>query len=243
MSMSEEMNWMDHLEELRKRLIVLALAITAGALLCFYFSDALVEWITVPVKQHLYSLYFLSPYEAFLTKIKVSIVAGIILVSPVIFTQLWRFVSPGLYQKEKKVLLLLVSVSTVLFFLGILSAYYLTIPFALKFFLDFQTPTLIPLISIGSYLAFFLSLILAFGVMFNLPVVLIGLIWVGALGTPFLACQRKVAIVLIFILAAVLTPTADIFTLCLLALPLWLLFEASIIVGRIVEGRRKPAPS
>jgi len=166
-------------------------------------------------------------------------VSGIILSLPVAFHQLWAFVSPGLYLRERKVILPLVVVSTALFLAGVLFAHVAVLPLALRFFLGFQTRTLVPLISIGSYISFFLSLILTFGIVFDFPLILISLIYLGIIGTSFLSCQRKWMVVLIFILAAVLTPTVDIVTQCLLAVPLWFLYEVSILVGRQIEHRRK----
>jgi len=234
----EPFNFSDHLEELRKRLLIVLAYLTGLSILSLVFSDGIVELVTTPIKSHLYSLYFLTPYEAFLTKLKVSFLAGIILSLPVIFYQLWLFAAPGLYPSEKKVITPLVLISTGLFVAGVLFAYFLVIPFALSFFLGFQTDTLVPLISIGSYLSFFISVILVFGVLFDLPVLLVGLIWLGVIGAEFLASQRKPAIVIIFILAAVLTPTVDLITQCLLAVPLWLLFELSIVIGRMIEKRK-----
>ena len=236
--MLEELKLTDHLEELRKKLIIAGLSIGVLAIVSFFFSDFLIEVISSPIKQSVYSLYFLSPYEAFMTKMKISVVSGIILSLPVLFFQLWQFVSPGLYLREKRVVFPLVVGSTFLFVLGALFAYFIVIPMALDFFLNFQTTTLVPLISIGSYISFFLSFIFIFGIMFDLPVVLISLIWFRVMGTPFLSCQRKLVVVLIFVLSALLTPTADVFTQCLLAIPLWLLFEVSILIGKQIERRR-----
>lgn len=238
-SVTSDLNIFDHLEELRKRLIVSLISVGALSVLSFFSSDVLIKLIVAPAMRYIYSLYFFSPYEAFMTKIKVSIVTGLVLSLPVIFYQLWLFVSPGLYPKEKKLVLPLVIISSVLFLIGVLFSYYLVIPFALSFFLNFQTGTLAPLISIGSYLSFFLSLVLIFGFLFDIPVVLIGLIVLGVIKTEFLKAQRKITIVAIFILAAVLTPTVDLFTQCVLAVALWMLFEFSIWVGAQIEKKEK----
>ena len=227
-----------HLEELRKRLIISLISIALLTSVSFLLSDVLIALITVPVKQSVESLYFLSPYEAFMVKLKASLVSGVILSLPVIFSQLWLFISPGLYSKEQRIILPLMAVSTLLFVMGALFAYFIVIPLALKFFLGFQTTALIPLISIDSYLSFFISIILIFGIVFDFPVLLLGLISLGVVGVSFLSEQRRVIIVLLFILAAVLTPTVDVFTQCLLAVPLWILFEVSIWIGRRMERRR-----
>jgi sec-independent protein translocase protein TatC len=178
-----------------------------------------------------------------MTKLKMSLVGGVLFSLPVLFTQLWLFVSPGLYARERRTVVPIVLISVLLFASGACFAYFLAIPFALKFFLGFQSESLRPLISIGSYLSFFLSLIFIFGITFDFPVVLIGLIYFGVVGTRFLDGQRKWVVVLIFLLAAVLTPTVDLITQCLLALPLWLLFEGSLLTGRWIEKRRDTSKS
>ncbi|OGW84971.1 MAG: twin arginine-targeting protein translocase TatC [Omnitrophica bacterium RIFCSPHIGHO2_02_FULL_46_11] len=232
------MNLSEHLEELRRKLIICAASIAILSAISFLFSDFLIEIISAPIMNHIYTLYFLSPYEAFVTKLKISIVTGVLISLPVIFTQLWLFVAPGLRTREQQVILPLALSSTLLFLIGGLFAYFAVIPFVLNFFLGFQSSALSPLISIGSYVSFFLSFILVFGIVFDLPIVLVGLIWLGVVEASFLACQRKWAVLSIFILAAVLTPTIDMLTQCLLAIPLWGFYELSILIGREIEKRR-----
>ncbi|MBI4395277.1 MAG: twin-arginine translocase subunit TatC, partial [Candidatus Omnitrophica bacterium] len=161
----------------------------------------------------------------------------IILSLPVIFTQLWQFASPGLYPNEKRIVTILIGSSTILFLIGVLFAYFVAVPLGLRFFLNFKSSALTPLISLDSYFSFLISFLIAFGIMFDLPVLLIGLIWLGVVKTEFLARQRKLIIIFLFILAAILTPTADVVTQCLLAIPLWLLFELSLWVGYGLEAR------
>lgn len=227
----------DHLEELRRRFIIILISSGFFSILCFFFSDQLLNIMILPIQRNVYSLYFLSPYEAFMTKVKLSVVIGIIISLPVIFYQLWKFISPGLYPSEKEKILPLVFISTALFLVGALFAYFGVVPFALNFFLNFQTESLEPLISIGSYISFFLSFILVFGIVFELPVLLIGLMFLGVIKAEFLRAQRKIAVVGIFVLAAILTPTVDLITQFLLAIPLWILFELSILLGKRIEKR------
>jgi len=235
---TERAHWADHLEELRKRLFFALVPFVFLVAASFFFSDFLVEVVSAPIKRSIPALYFLSPYEAFVVKLNVSLVSGIVLSSPILFIQLWKFVSPGLYAREQKVILPLAVISTVLFVIGVLFAYFIVIPFALQFFLGFQTDTLLPLISFDSYISFFLSLLVVFGVVFDVPVILVGLIALRVIGSAFLSRQRKIVVILIFTVAAILTPTVDIVTQCLLAVPLWLLFELSIVIGKQVEKRR-----
>ena len=235
MAETEEVDYFTHLDELRRRLIVVVLAIAALTVASFFASDFLLEVITRPVRINVSNLYFLTPYEAFLMRLKVSVASGVMMSIPIAFTQLWLFVAPGLYRSERRAVLPIVLVSVALFSLGVLFAYFLVVPFALRFFLGFQTETLKPLISIGAYVSFFLSLILIFGVVFVTPVILVGLMYFGVVDADTFSRQRKVVIVLTFVLAAVLTPTMDIVTQCLLALPLWGLFEISIVIGRGIK--------
>jgi len=234
----QEINYFAHLQELRTRLIWVVVTIAAVTVLCFVYSEQLLEIVTAPVRKSVSNLYFLAPYEAFLMRLKVAVTCGIVLSSPIIFTQFWKFTAPGLYQSEKKAILPVASCSILLFVLGVVFAYFFVIPFALKFFLGFQTETLIPLISIDAYVSMFLSLVLIFGGMFVTPVILIGLIYFGILDVGALSRQRKVVVVIVFILAAILTPTMDIVTQCLLAVPLLGLFELSLLVGKGLRQKR-----
>jgi len=228
-----------HLTELRNRLIFVLVSVAILTAVSFFKSAFLIDFITAPIRQSIPSLFFLSPYEAFLTRLKVSVTSGLILSVPVILTQLWSFVTPGLYKRERTVIAPIVLVSILLFLSGVMFAYFFVIPFALNFFLGFQTETLKPLISIGAYVSFFLTLILVFGCVFLTPVVLVGLIGLEVVSSDFFRKQRKIVIVLVFVLAALLTPTMDIVTQCLMALPLWGLFELSIVIGKYVEKRKQ----
>jgi sec-independent protein translocase protein TatC len=231
----EEFDWILHLEELRRRLFVILAALAAASVLAFFFSDPLFHLLTRPIRVFEEKLYFLSPYEAFLVKLKVSIFAGAVLSSPVTFTQIWLFVAPGLYEKEKRLVLLSSGWTAVCFLAGILFAFFLVAPFALKFFLGFQTADLRPLISIREYIAFVTALLISFGAAFVFPVFLLLLVRLGVLEAATLARQRRLAVVIIFIAAAMLTPTTDILSQLLLAAPLLFLFEGSLFFARRIE--------
>jgi sec-independent protein translocase protein TatC len=234
-----EINYFAHLGELRNYVMVMVVTLCVSTLVSFYFSEVLVNFVTNPMKKSISELYFLSPYEAFFVRLRVSVASGVILSSPIVFALIWAFVAPGLYLKEKKVVFPLSLISIGLFYLGILFAHFLVIPFALNFFLGFQTESLKPLISIGSYTSLYLTFVLIFGGIFVTPVMLTGLMYYGVLNASALKKQRKVVLVLVFILAAVLTPTMDILTQCLMAIPLWLLFEVSVWIGARFEKRRE----
>ncbi|MEN6465041.1 MAG: twin-arginine translocase subunit TatC [Syntrophaceae bacterium] len=230
-----------HLEELRKRLVRSLVAIGIGMGICYNFKEQLFNILTYPLSEALpknsYMIYTSLP-EAFFNYLKISFFAGLMLVSPYVLYQIWKFVSPGLYQSEKKYVLPFVIVATLLFAGGVSFCYFLVLPPAFKFFTDFSTDFLKPMLSLREYLSLALKLLLVFGIMFEIPVFLFFLAKLGVITPAFLAKQRKYAILIIFIAAAVLTPTPDAFTQILMAIPMIVLYEVSIIVIRV--GIRKP---
>lgn len=233
----EKIDWIAHLEELRRRVFVILSALATGAVVCYFFSDPLLQLLTAPIRPFQENLYFLTPYEAFLVKLEIALFSGAVLVSPVILTQVWLFVAPGLYEKEKKSLRTGVAWTLVCFLAGILFAFFAALPFALRFFLGFQTANLKPLISIGQYFSFTLHFLLGFGIAFVFPAFLLLLVKMGLLGSCVLVKQRKIAVVIIFIVAAMLTPSPDVLSQILLALPLWALFEISVFFAKRIEKR------
>lgn len=224
------MPFLDHLEELRSRLLKCILAIFIATVVCYFFSQDIMSFLTHPYPD---KLIFLAPTESFLVHIKISIFAGIFLSLPIIFYQLWQFVVPGLLEKEKKYVPLIVFFSTFFFLLGAAFCYFVIIPVGLKFLLGWQTENLIPSVTIKEYLKFVTMLVLVFGIVFELPLLSFFLTKMGIIKPRFLSKNRRYGIVLIFILAAILTPP-DIVTQLFLAGPLILLYEISIIVSKIV---------
>lgn len=226
----------DHLEELRKRIFISLMTFILSSIVAYFFSHYFIEFLISPLKRHKEAeLIFQTPYEAFLTHIKVSGFAGLLFSLPVIFFQFWFFISPGLYAREKKTILPLCFVSIALFFTGACLAFFLVIPMGLAFLLSFQTDSLRPLFSIGPYFSFLFNIVLAFGVLFDFPVVLVGLVKMGVLKTSALAASRKIIVVGIFCVSALLTP-ADPVSQIMLAVPLWLLFEITLIVAKALEN-------
>lgn len=225
----------DHLEELRKRILISLVSFVLFAVIAYFFSHHLIEFLILPLRQHKEAqLIFQTPSEAFLTHLKVSGFAGLLFSLPVMFFQFWFFVSPGLYAKEKKTFLPLCIISIALFFAGAALAFFLVIPWGLAFLLSFQTDSLKPLFAIGPYFSFLINIVLVFGVLFDFPVVLAGLVKMGVLRVGALAKGRKITIVGIFVVSAVLTP-ADPISQIMLAIPLWLLFELTLIVAKTLE--------
>lgn len=220
-----------HLQELRSRLIrsVLILSLFFGA--AFYFSDSLLFLLKRPLHAE---LVFLSPAEAFWADLKVSLFVGFLAALPVILFELWQFVAPGLLPNERGSLLPFLIVSTLLFFAGMAFCYLIALPFALDFLIDYgRRSGITPQISVSMYIDFNLKFLLGFGLVFELPLVMLFLSKIGLLTPAFFTRNRKYAILLAFFIAAVLTPTPDIFNQCVMAIPLIILYEIGVLVVRI----------
>jgi sec-independent protein translocase protein TatC len=225
----------EHLEELRKRLIVCFIAVGVGFVISYGFKEKLFQILTRPlirVMQTGDKLIFTGLPEAFFTYLKVAFLSGIILAAPVIFYEFWMFVAPGLYDKEKRLMAPIVVLSTVFFVGGAFFGYFIVFPYGFKFFLGFASEIIRPLPSMREYLGFASKLLLAFGLVFELPLIITFLAKLGMVSVGFLKKNRKYAILLFFIGAAILTPP-DVVTQIMMALPLILLYEISIIGARI----------
>jgi sec-independent protein translocase protein TatC len=235
-----------HLQELRKRLIFSFIAVGVGFILCYAFADSIFSILAAPLTNELMpkggSLIFTGVAEAFFTYMKMALIAGIIVTSPFILYQIWAFVAPGLYQKEKKYVIPFVLGGSLFFVLGILFGYYVAIPVGFKFLLGYATDIIKPMPSMKEYLSFSLKFLLACGLIFEFPVVLVLLSMIGIIDAKMLARQRKYAILLIFIFAAVVTPSPDMISQVLMALPLVGLYELSILLSKIF-GKRPAAVS
>ncbi len=230
----------EHLEELRTRLINSFIAVFIGFFICYFFKETLFQILTAPliaVMGEGDKLIFTNLPEAFFTYLKVALLAGIMLAAPFLFYQFWMFVAPGLYQKERRILIPIVLLSSIFFVGGALFGYFIVFPWGFKFFLGFASETIRPLPSMKEYLSFSSKLLIAFGVVFELPLVLTFMARLGMVSVDFLKKNRKYALLLFFIGSAILTPP-DVVTQVMMALPLMLLYEVSIIGARIFG--RKP---
>lgn len=226
----KEMSLVGHLSELRTRLIISIAALVVGTLVAYYFVDELMLFVTAPAGK----LYFMSPAEGFFAYLKLAVFGGAMLALPVILWQLWAFVAPALTHAETKWAIIMVPGSVVLFFTGVIFAYFVVWPAAVKFFLGFGSETLQPLLSLGQYLSFLLSFILPFGLIFNLPLALLILAKLGIISSDFLAKKRRIMILVAFIVGGIITPTPDVFSQTMMAIPILVLYEASIWAVRLL---------
>lgn len=231
----------DHLEELRTRFIRILIALGVGFVICFLFKERIFGLIAYPLKGIMpegSSMIFTSLPEAFFTYLKVSLVAAIFLTSPYILYQIWKFIAPGLYSSEKRYMIPFVILSTFFFVGGSMFAYFLVFPLGFAFFLAFATDFITPMLTMREYLGFSLKLLLAFGVMFELPIFMFFSAKIGLVNYDVLRQKRKYAILLIFVIAATLTPP-DVVTQTMMAVPLVLLYELSLWVVKIAEGKKR----
>lgn len=236
---SASMTFAEHLAELRRRVILALIALGAAAVFCYLYSDQLLSWLTRPLTASVGQLYFFSPQEAFVVRVKAALLGGFLISCPWIFAQLWLFVSPGLKEGERRLIAPLTAMTTVLFAAGAAFSYGVVMPVALKFMLSMGSDILRPMISVSEYLSFISTMMIAFGIAFNLPVVILGAVAAGVLTPAMLSSHRRHAIVLAFIAAAVLTPGPDVASQVLLALPLLFLYEVSVWGAKIIAPRRQ----
>jgi sec-independent protein translocase protein TatC len=239
--MDEKQPFLAHLEELRRRLIVSAIAIGVGFAMSYAFSKQLFSLFILPLTKVLppeSKLIFTNLPEMFITYIKVSLVAGIILAVPVIFYELWMFLAPALYQNEKRYLVPFVVSSSILFILGALFGYFIVFPYGFKFFMSFATEDIQALPSVKQYFSFATRLLLAFGLVFEMPIVVLFLTKIGLVTPDAMKRYRKFAILGAFILAAILTPP-DVATQIMMAVPLIILYELSIFLSKAVYRKKE----
>lgn len=229
-SVDRDMSLTEHLTELRSCVLKSLAALVAGTGVSFYYLEQIIAALTAPAVQ----LYYLRPAEAFMIYMKIALLGGLVLAAPMILYQLYSFVRPALTLRERRYTLCTLPVIIVLFLGGMLFSYYLVFPRALEFFLGFGAERVNPLISMESYLDFLLMLVVPFGFVFNIPAVILLLAYLKLLPMQILGKYHKHVILAAFILAAFITPTPDIITQSLLALPMIFLYEASLILCNIL---------
>ena len=237
-----KMSFMEHLGELRTRIVRSLVALLVGLCIALPFSQQIMDYLAKPARETGHNLVFLALTEAFWVQMKIGLIAGLFIAAPGILWQVWRFISPGLHRHEKKYAGPFVVVGTLLFLGGGAFSLKVVTPFAIQFLLSYERPGLQAMISIGSYVDFLLKFTLAFGAVFELPLIITILARLGIVTAKMLAKNRKYAVLGAFIAGAVLTPTPDMFNQTLMAGPLIILYEVGIICARIFGKRQPPAP-
>ncbi|NLI82424.1 MAG: twin-arginine translocase subunit TatC [Deltaproteobacteria bacterium] len=234
----------EHLHELRRRLIACIIAVFVGFIVSYNFAEQLFQilcrpWLEALPKDQSIKLIATAPHEAFFTYMKVSFIAGIGLAVPVILFQMWRFIAPGLYENEKRALIPVVFFSSFFFLGGALFGYFCVFPYGFKFFASFATDYITPMITTREFLRFSTKLLLGFGIVFELPVFAYFLAKLGLITAPLMRRMRKVAVVLIFVIAAALTPGPDVFSQLMMAGPLLILYEISVWIVHACGKNKK----
>jgi len=241
MNEEDKLPFTAHLEELRQRLIKSFAAVGIGFVVCYFFKEKLFELLALPLIRAMKSgehLIYTSLPEAFFVYLKTAFLGALLLASPVILYQFWMFVAPGLYDRERKLAMPILLMSTFIFVGGALFGYFIIFPYGFQFLLNFGGDTVRPMPRMKEYVGFAAKLLLAFGLVFEMPLVITFLARLGILNSEVLKRYRKYAILIFFVVAAVLTPP-DVITQTMMAVPMMLLYELSIIGARVF-GRKKP---
>ncbi len=230
----------EHLDEFRTRIIKSLASLVLGMVIAFIFSATLLDWLIKPCLPFIKETYFTSPLQPFNIRLKVSFFAGIILASPVILYQVWRFIKPALTLKERRVIRGLFAFALILFLSGVALAYYFIVPIGVDVLLHYATPSMKPLISTAEMVDFVVLFLLAMGIVFEVPIIMMGLAKVGLIDYRMLNQNRKYAVFGVVVIATAVTPGSEVLTSLILAVPLYFLFELSVVIVRFME-RRKPA--
>lgn len=226
----KEDTFIGHLEELRKRIIIILVSIFITSIGAYIYINDLINILIKPVGK----LIFIKPTEALFTKLKIAFLFGILIALPIILYQIWQFIGPALFELEKKYLKFTIFFSYILFILGVSFAYFIVFPVGFKFLLNMGSSIIQPFISLSSYIDFLIIFILSFGIIFQLPLIILTLTKIGIITPKWLSDSRKYIIIIIFILAGILTPGPDVFSQFAMAIPTILLYELSIILSKLV---------
>jgi sec-independent protein translocase protein TatC len=235
------MSLMEHLDELRKRIVHSALFLAAGFIVAWLFKDWLLNFLQKPLLKIGKSLVFTHPMDALNLYLQVALLAGAIIASPFILFQVWLFIAPGLYQKEKRFVVPFMSATVGLFLAGASFGYFYVLPGAMKILIIDMGHNFTPMITIEDYSSFFLSIILGLGISFELPILIFFLAMFGIVSPRFLWKNIRYAILAVFIVAAIICPSPDPWTMCIYAIPMLALYLIGIAVAWYVHPSRRKA--
>ncbi len=231
----DKLTLVEHLTKLRNRIVYMAVALVAAILVSYNFAEILVKDMIGIVPD--INFVFIAPAELLLSYIKIAVIIGLVVSAPFLISQIWLFISPGLEKKERRTIVFSLMFGGVFFIIGAVFAYIVVLPLMIQFFMSFQMEGIEEMISFNSYLTLVMNTVLSFGLIFEMPSIMVILTRLGVVRSKFLRSNRKYIILVIFILAAVLTPP-DVKSQTLLAQPMILLIELGIILSRIVERKR-----
>jgi sec-independent protein translocase protein TatC len=235
------MSLMEHLDELRKRIVHSSIYLAVGFFVCWFFRDQLVNFIQAPLTKIGKTLVFTHPMDPLNLQLQVSLVGGAILASPFILFQVWLFIAPGLYQKERRFVIPFMLATVSLFLAGAAFGYYYVLPGALKILIVGFGHNFTPMVTIEEYSSFFLSIILGLGISFEMPILIFFLALFGIVSPKFLWKNIRYAILAIFLVAAIITPSPDPWTMCIYAIPMLTLYLIGIGVAWWVHPTRRKA--
>lgn len=225
----------EHLGELRKRLIISVIAVIIGTAACYNYIEDIIDLITRPAEG--LEFIYLSPPELFIAYIKISLVLGLVVALPVVLFQIWMFVKPGLKENEKKYVLFAMFMGSIFFLMGIVFAYLVIIPMTIQFFIKVTAEGIAPLFSFANYISFIGSILLSFGFVFELPLIVILLTQLGLASPSTFKKYRKMVILGVFIVAAILTPP-DVISQIMMAVPMLILYEFSIMIATMIYRKK-----
>lgn len=228
----KEMTVGGHLQEFRWRLIICLIAVAVASAVSYGYIDDIIAILSAPAGK----LYFLNPAEVFFAYIEIAVFTGILVTLPLLCYELWQFIRPALLPQEQHAIWWLLPSAVILFYGGLAFSYFAVFPSAVQFFMAFATPSLQPMFSLQAYISFFIAFMVPFGLAFELPLVVFFLAKLGIVSSAFLKSKRKILIVVFFVFAAVVSPTTDVFTQSMIAIPMIVLYEISIfLVQRVLK--------
>lgn len=228
----------EHLAELRKRLIIVAAVVIVGSLACYNYVSYIIGYVMQPAKG--LEFVYLTPPELFLAYVKLSLIVGIAITSPITISQIWFFVRPGLEKSEKRYILVALISGALFFMIGVMFAYKVILPITLNFFVKLKLDGIEPMFSFGNYVGFVNSMLLSFGIVFEMPILVILLAKLGIVNATMLVQYRKYILLIIVVVAALLTPP-DVVSQILLAAPMIILFEISVMFAKVIGKKKKEA--